>query len=421
MNHVLELRQQRAKLIEDMGQIVARAAAEKRAMTAEETESWERMTSDEKSLRSTIQAAETAATLQSEMESAGARAAARPGDPAAEQRQEQQEEAYSQAFRSYLIGGLEGLEPEQRAILRSGFKQTESRAQSAITGGSGGYTVPQGFRARVEVALKSFGGMRSLAEVITTDSGNDIPMPTNNDTGNKGRLLAENAAITETALTFGQVVLKSWKYSSDLILVPIELLMDTVIDIEQFIANAQATRLGRITNEHFTTGDNTNKPQGVVPASVLGKTGANGQTTSVTYNDLVDLKYSVNSAYRPAAKFSFADTTYKALMKLVDSDNRPLLLSQNVGITAGAPDVLLGHPIAINDDVPVMAANAKSILFGDFRNYKIRDVRSSLILVRFNERYMDNGQVGFVVFSRHDGRMVNAGTDPVKHYANSAT
>jgi hypothetical protein len=35
--------------------------------------------------------------------------------------------------------------------------------------------------------------------------------------------------------------------------------------------------------------------------------------------------------------------------------------------------------------------------------------------MKLEERYADLDQVGFVAFLRSDGRMLNAGTNPVKH------
>jgi HK97 family phage major capsid protein len=80
----------------------------------------------------------------------------------------------------------------------------------------------------------------------------------------------------------------------------------------------------------------------------------------------------------------------------------------------------MGYPVVVNNDVVAMAANAKSILFGDFKRYKIRRARG-ISLVRLNERYADNLQVGFFAYMRADGNLIDAGTNPVKYYANSAT
>lgn len=415
MNRILELRQKRAKLIADMRALVEGAATETRGMNTEEQTSWQRMADEEKGLRTTIEALEQADALQREVEGNTEQRARQerdqPNDPTAQ---------YGRAFRSYLRYGTSEMEPELREILRGGFRR-EERALSTGTATAGGYTVPQGFQSELMVALKYYGGMRqSRVRVMPTAAGNDIPWPTLNDTSISGRLLGENTAITPTDATFGSVTLKAYKYSSDQILVSRELLQDASVDVEAVIRGLFAARLGRITNLHYTTGDNSSKPQGVVTASTAGKTGAAGQTLTVTYADLVALKYSVDRAYRGQAEWQMADDTFRALSLLVDANNRPLLQEQNESIAGEPVERLLGRPVIINNDVPAMAASAKSILFGDFANYVIRDVMD-LTVVRMNERYADNDQVGFVAFLRTDGRAVNAGTNPIKHYANSAT
>ncbi|MBL4702094.1 MAG: phage major capsid protein, partial [Phycisphaeraceae bacterium] len=74
----------------------------------------------------------------------------------------------------------------------------------------------------------------------------------------------------------------------------------------------------------------------------------------------------------------------------------------------------------VNNDVPVMAASAKSILFGDFSKYLIRDVLGFQIL-RLEERYAEFLQIGFLGFPRHDGALIDAGTKPIQFYQNSAS
>ena len=90
-------------------------------------------------------------------------------------------------------------------------------------------------------------------------------------------------------------------------------------------------------------------------------------------------------------------------------------------VSGGWLDTLLGFPVFTNQSVATMAANAKSIAFGDFNKYKVRRVRSGIQIRRLDERYADQNQVGFVGFMRCDGRLLDAGTGPVKYYANSAT
>ena len=88
--------------------------------------------------------------------------------------------------------------------------------------------------------------------------------------------------------------------------------------------------------------------------------------------------------------------------------------------TGGAPDTILRKPYVVNNHMPEMAASAKSVLFGDFSKYLIRNV-AGFTLVRLNEIYALRAQVGFVGFARYEGNLLDAGTNPIKYYANSAT
>jgi HK97 family phage major capsid protein len=285
--------------------------------------------------------------------------------------------------------------------------QSEARAQST-SGSAGGYTVPAGFLNQLEASLLTFGGMREVATVLRTAEGNSLPIPTVSDHANVGAILSENSQVAEQDVTFGQITLGAYKYSSKLIRVSAELLQDSAIDLESFIGGALGERIARILNTHFTTGDNSSKPQGI-SASGAGITAASA--TAITYGELVELQHSVDPAYRANARFMMHDSTFKAIRKLLDSQNRPIFQPD---ISASSPGTLLGSPVVINQDCATIAASAKAVYFGDFSKYIIRDVQD-FTLLRLEERYADYHQVGFVGFSRHDGRILDAGTDPIKH------
>lgn len=290
-------------------------------------------------------------------------------------------------------------------------------AMSTTTPAEGGYTVPSEIASMVVDALKAYGGMRELAEVIGTDGGNALNFPTSDGTAEVGEIVAENAAATGGDITFGTAAVNPYKYSSKKIALPWELISDSAIDVVAFVVNRLATRLGRITNTHYTTGDGASKPYGVIARASTGKTGTTGQTLTVIYDDLVDLKHSVNRAYRANAKFMMNDLSVAIVRKLKDTTGRPIW---EPGVQAGDPDSLLGHELVTNDDVAVMAANAKSIAFGDFKKYMIRDVKGSVIMRRFDDSaFALNGQVGFCGWMRTGGNLLD--TAAVKLYVNSAT
>jgi HK97 family phage major capsid protein len=327
--------------------------------------------------------------------------------------------AYADAWRSWMREGTNELSSEERATLRSGwFDGKELRAQGVATGAAGGYMVPAPFRAQLIETMKFYSSMRDVAQVITTETGATLPWPTNDDTANVGAILGENTQVTEQDVTLGTNDIGAYMYTSKLVRVSYQLLNDSAFDLESWLAGILGRRIGRAQNQHFTTGTGVSQPEGVQTNAVIGKTGATGQTTSVTYDDLIDLIHSVDPAYRNSgrAQFMLNDTTLAAARKLKDGQNRPLW---EPSIQVGVPDGLLGYRYTINQDMPTMAANAKSILFGDlFAGYLIRDVQD-VQLLRLAERYADFLQVGFLAFARTDGTPQD--TAAYKAYRNSAT
>lgn len=293
-------------------------------------------------------------------------------------------------------------------------------AMSTTTGSEGGYTVPSEVAAMVIDALKAFGGMREAAQVISSSSGNDWAYPSSDGTSEVGEIVAQNAAASGADITFGTVPLTVYKYSSKKIALPWELIQDSAVDVVAFVVARLAQRLGRITNTHYTVGTGSSQPYGLMARASAGKTGTTGQTTSVIYDDLIDLIHSVNRAYRTGASFMMADSSVKVVRKIKDTAGRPIWTpSYEGGITAAAPDMLLGYPVAINDDVAAMAANAKSIAFGDMKQYVIRDVMDVQVRRFDDSAFALNGQVGFCGWSRTGGNLLD--TAAVKYYANSAT
>jgi len=318
-------------------------------------------------------------------------------------------------FAKWLRGGVSALTPEDLAKIRN--------AQSEGTNSQGGYTVETEVAKEVLEALKQFGGMRAAAEVIQTAMGNPMSFPTSDGTSELGELIAENASATGLDATFGTLGLPVYKYSSKIITVPWELLQDSNVDIEAFVRNRLVTRLGRVTNRDFTTGTGSSQPNGVVTAVSTGKTGATGQTGSVIYDDLVDLQHSVDPAYREPGncRFMMNDASVKVIRKIKDSQGRPIFVpGYEQGSPQGSPDRLLGDPIQVNQSVATMAANAKSILYGDFSYYKIRDVMD-VQMFRFTDSvYTSAGQVGFLAWLRSGGNLIDIG-GAIKAYANSAS
>jgi HK97 family phage major capsid protein len=290
-------------------------------------------------------------------------------------------------------------------------------AMSTTTTTEGGHTVPTEVYNMVIEAMKAYGGMREVAQVITTDGGNPLNFPTSDGTAEVGEIVAENAAATTGEITFGVAAVNPYNYSSKKLALPWQLIADSAVDVVQLVTNRLGQRLGRITNTHYTTGTGSSQPFGVIARASTGKTGTTGQTLTVIYDDLFDLKHSVNRAYRRNAKWMMNDLSVAIVSKLKETTGRPIW---EPSVVVGAPDRLLGYEVVTNDDVAVMAANAKSIAFGDFGKFVIRDVAGSMIMRRFDDSaFALNGQVGFCGWVRTGSNLLDTGA--VKVYINSAT
>jgi len=322
-------------------------------------------------------------------------------------------------YARWLKGGDNALSAQEWLDIRN--------TMSTTTAGEGGYTVQTDVATSVIDYMKAYGGMRAVANVISTDGGNDIQFPTSDGTSETGEWIAQNTTATAADISFGSVTLKTFKASSKYVTVPYELLQDSQVDVEALVNKRLGQRLGRLTNTGYTTGNGTSAPNGIVTAAATGYTASNAtsQVTAIVYASLVELIHSVDPAYRMggACKFMMNDSSVKVIRKIVDGQSRPLFTpgydTQIPGATGSQPDSLMGYPIVLNQDVASMAASAKSIIFGDFSYYTIRDVMAFSMFRFTDSAFTKLGQVGFLAWMRTGGQLLD--TNAVKLFVNAAT
>jgi HK97 family phage major capsid protein len=327
------------------------------------------------------------------------------------------------AFNVFLRKSFNQMTPEEVQAVRN--------TMSTTTSSQGGYSVQSGIATQLIDYLKAYGFMRAVASQITTSDGAPLSFPTSDGTSETGEWVAQNTSATSLDPSFGTVALNVVKASSKVVAVPFELLQDSQIDIQAMVFKRLADRIGRISNVGFTTGSGTTDPNGMITAAGIGKVGLTGQTVTVIYDDLVDLIDSLDVAYLDepvsdpqaadaAPGFMFSQTMRRVVRKIKDSQGRPIWTpSYEEGLTAKTPDRLLGYPVYLNNDMAVPAANAKSMAFGDFGRYMIRDAMD-MTMFRFDDSaYAKLGQVGFLAWARTGGNLMD--TNGVKLYVNSPT
>lgn len=410
MSLSVQLRQERAAIVREMSQVLAGNRADKMAR-------WRELDTKQEELRARIEQSER------ETELAEVRNPQRPGfgDPnmvleareltADEQRLASPE--YRRAFNNYA---------------RTADK-AELRALGSGSGADGAALVPTGFQREIEVHLKAIGGLRRCARIVTTATGNNLPWPNEIDTNsgtdsgtyNAGSWLAESAPTTEVDPTYSNVTLYANTIDSGLVLVPVELMQDSAFSIESELSRTFGTRLGRGTAAAYQNGNNLSPGiTGLIPElqaaggrSVLAvgannNSGNSGDTdlNSLGSDDFANVIEAVDPAYRVGANVGWLanQATYDTLRKVKDKYGRPIW---EVSLAGGTPDKILGYPYWYDQSMSKIGAGNVSLIFGDFSKYIIRDVLG-MTMIRYNELFMQNRQVGYQAYMRTFGKTLNA-------------
>jgi len=305
--------------------------------------------------------------------------------------------------------GAKGWEISPIWSTRNGCGDTrESRVDAPMyIGGSnvGSQFVPQGFAGTYEKKLVSFDGPRKVCRVFRTTSGNSLPWPTVDDTGNSGALLAEATTGSDAvAATTGAITFSAYKTESKPILVSAELMEDEAVDFMSLIGELLGERIGRSQGAYHTTGTGSSQPKGIVACATAGVTAAGA--TSIAFDEIIGLVHSLDPAYReanPNVGFMMHDNIVLYVRKLKDGDGNYLW---QPSVQLGVPDRLLGYPVAINQNMQSsVATGTVTMLFADFSKFLIRDV-GSVRVYRLEELYRAKDLTGFMAFARSDSNTI---------------
>lgn len=392
----IELRGKRAELIKQATEIVDGAHAEGRSLSAEEKVKFDKMEADAQAIMSEIDVIERTAEMKKEL---AAKSEAREAAPKATR---------MSAFEKYLRNGMGSLNSDERKIMGE-LRGTST--QVVGTDSLGGFIVPQDFSNELDMAMEFTGEVERLAKKLNTAGGALLDYPTVNDTATDANLISEAAAVTVQDVTFANKQLSAYNYASQ-VRVSMQLLQDNAFDLNGFLVEAMGERIARATNSAFTNGTGSSQPQGIIAGSVAGNTAAGA--TAITADDILDLIYSVDPAYRNKESFGLmAHNNVIAAVRalgLGSSNDFPIFVPS---MAAGQPDKLFGYNIYYNNDMESsIATGKKTMLAADFSKFVVRSA-GGVQMVRLNERYMDELEVGFVAYARKDSAVLDSRA--VKH------
>jgi HK97 family phage major capsid protein len=416
------LRERRLSVWETAKALADRAAEENRAFSSEEQGQWDALNEELDKLDARIKSALDAQERAKEAEAVFDRIA---GDKAGTDKRAGNDgggdpEKIATELRAFLRG--EG--PRAIEIKPSG--PLNLRVLSKLTTGAGGNLVPTTFYDRLMAHLIEVSAiLQAGATVLNTTGGESLQVP--KTTAHSTALLtAEAGALTASDPTFGQASLGAYKYGH-LVQLSRELLMDSGVDLEGYLAMESGRALGNALGADLITGNGTGKPTGILNNTTLGVTGPTGFTgglgsTSATLNQgadlLFDLFYSVIAPYRASSSCAWIvrDATMAALRKVKDTTGQYIF---QPSLVAGTPDTLIGKPIFVDPFMPAIATGAKSVVFGDISQYFVR-LAGGVRFERSDEFAFNTDLVTFRALIRGDGILVDQ-TGAVKHYIGATT
>lgn len=391
------LAEERAKAWEQAKALLDAAAADKRDLTAEEAQTFDRINADldqkDERIKTIREAQERAVAIEESRTRQGI-----PANLGGEARPEADND--DSVVRSLLLGERRSATFEKRTVTKAG-----------ATG-----AVPTSVYDRIVEHLVQANVVRGAATVLTTQSGETLNIP-KSTAFSTASIVGEGSAASDSDPTLGNTALGAYKY---VVLVKLsnELAEDSAVDVAGFLARQAGIAIGVATRGHMTTGSGSSQPWGLATRATTGVTGGTGVTGAFTADNLIDLRYSVNSVYtaQPGVGFMMANTAMAAARKLKASGSGEYLFAPGMN---GNPDTLLGFPVLVNDSVAAPALSAKSVLFGHFPSYFIREVNGIQVAVS-DDFAFDSSVRTFRVTLRTDADLVDQ-TGAVKAFVGGAS
>lgn len=283
------------------------------------------------------------------------------------------------------------------------------------SGAGGGFGVPAEIAREIERLELKLSPVRRLVRIlqVSTQSFTHLVNIRGATSGWVAETGTRSATVTpllrEISPTFGELYAypQASEWSLD----------DVFFNVGEWLAEEVAQQFASQEGEAVIRGDGTSKPTGMLNttpvttadfASPLRAAAAYQFIASAASPDailpdsLIDLVYTVNSEYRVNGSWAMNSATAGAIRKLKDSQNNYLW---QPGLIAGQPDLLLGYPVAIWEQMDDVGANNFPVAFGDFRRGYLLCDRVGLRILE--DRVTNPGFVRFYVRRREGGIVLN--------------
>jgi len=394
-DYIRQQAEARAKAWEEAKALLDSAAAEKRDLSGEENQTYDRIMADLDQRSAVID------TIKAQTE-----------------REERAAEAMK-GFESQVKPAVSVAAIDESELIRSlarGEIRSHSFEKRDVTKGSTGAPVPTSFYDNVVLLARKIGPLLETSTIINTAGGENLQIPSLS-AYSTGTVSSEAAAIGESDPTFNAFkTLGAYKYSF-LTQISREMVEDAGVDILGFLSQNVGNALGFAVNGALTTGTGTVQPTGIVTAAGSGITGSTAVSGAFTADNLIDLVYSVDTAGRtlPGTGWMMNAKSIGAVRKLKDTAGNYVF---SPALSADKRDLILGYEVYENPGMADPATSAKSVLFGHLPSYFVRTV-GGIRLDRSDDYAFQNDLITFRATMRVDGNLIQ--TSHVKFFAGGAS
>lgn len=293
----------------------------------------------------------------------------------------------------------------------SALRDLEIRANlSTLEDPDGGYLVPVELDKNIERLAADSVAMRRLATIKTSKGEYKKPISGGNAGGG---WVTEKATRSETDTPELKLFSPPFAEMYALPAVTQTLLDMSDFDIAGWLVDEINETFVETEGTAFITGNGVGQPKGILSYTTIANASwawgyigyiASGHASTLNNVDkLFSLQHSLKPVYRRNGTWLMNDTTWETVRKFKDGDGNYLW---RPGLLEGAPDILLGRPVEIDDNMPDIGTNTYPIAFGDFkRGYTIVDHVTGTRLLR--DPYTNKPYVNFYVTKRVAGGVSN--------------
>lgn len=369
--------EQRADLVQEMNDLTNTAETEKRAFTPEEDAKFDELEGKVKTLDTTIEKMERARSLKMK----GAKK-----DEKEDLTEKEQAEKEERAFANYI-----------RSCCGEQVLETRAGEQN-LTMGNNGAIIPTTIANRIINTVRDICPIYAKATIYHVNGTLKIPVwgKANTTHGIKVGYQEEFTEIIADSGKFSSIDLSGYLVGA-LTLIGKTVVNNAQVDVVSFIVTEMAKEIAAFIEKELLIGT-SGKAQGALDVDNTVETAS---ATAITMDDLITVQASVKQAYQKNACWVVNSATFTAFRKLKDGNNRYILQDD---ITGEFPYRLLGKPVYVSDNMPVVAAGTKPVLYGDLSGLSV-NVRENVQIQVLQEKYATQHAVGVVAWLELDSKV----------------